>query len=445
MRAVFLTAAVAVTALRFSQRNAILKKVDDFEASTIASQKSRSDLADAIVTDFEASTVAYQKSQPDGNLSAELESAERALTPRQSDHEFNENKFLDEVDREARADENAEATATATLQNESKFVSKVEAAHNLFLHAREEADGQREEADEPQTVVHKKPHVLKRIRAHTRARAHALRVDLPEVPAQQGVCDPGITVCLPCDGTDIADTSLIPRVLQSISEQTCLPSKVILAVSGISSEGSAELMGSLPDYTELFPLEINATEERQHAGLNRNRCARAADTEVVSFFDVDDFMHPRRLELLSFAFGNFHPKAVVHAYEETPKYQCEGRVQQFKSRKFGSAFNVFDGVGIYDLSMTPDADAKNSLRTPNNHGLNHAGHISVLRSVFSEVQQSDLSRGQDAKFARDILRHFGRHEDTFACLDVPLTLYCHQASIRWFGFLTKNTTTTRSS
>jgi hypothetical protein len=332
---------------------------------------------------------------------------------------------LDEVYREARADEKAEAAAKATLHNESELVSRLDATHNLFLHAREEANAEK--------AANKKSHVISRLRAHKRAHNHALMVDLPEVPAHQEVCNPGITVCLPCDGADVADTSLIPRVLQSIAEQSCLPERVILAMSGIPAEQSAELFGALPDYKDLFSLELNATEERQHAGLNRNRCARATDSEVVSFFDVDDFMHPRRLELLSIAFGNYHPHAVVHAYEETPKHSCESHVQAFKSRKFGPTFQIFDGIGIYDLSMTPDADAKNSLRTPNAHGLNHAGHISVLRSVFMEVQQSDLSRGQDAKFARDILKHFGRNEDTMACLDVPLTLYCHQSSIRWFG------------
>merc|ERR1719171_76366 len=287
--------------------------------------------------------------------------------------------------------------------------------------------------------------VISRIRAHKRARTHSLVVDLPGLPAQQKSCDPGITVCLPCDGSDMKDANLIPRILQSIAEQSCLPEKVILAISGITPENTDELLQEIPDYKDLFQFEINATVESKHAGLNRNRCAFAANTEVVSFFDVDDIMHPRRLELLSIAFGNYHPKAVVTAYEESPKLACEAEVKSFKGRQFGDTFQIYDGIGIYDLSMTQDAEAKNSLRTPNNHGLNHAGHISVLRSVFSEVQQSDLSRGQDAKFARDILRHFGRHEDTFACLDVPLTLYCHQASIRWFGFLTKNTTTTRSS
>jgi hypothetical protein len=454
MRAISLAA--AVTALRFAQRNAILHKVADFEASTVAYQKSRSDLVDAIVADFEASSVAYQKSQPDsdaGSLSAELESAELALSPQQSGHEFNEDKFLDEVYHEAQDDKRAEAASKAALYNTSEsrffdkidaalreneayqkaeaaafnesdngFFSRVEATHSLFSHAREE---------ETKAHTSHKTHVIARIRAHSRARAHAQTVDVPDYPAQQDLCDPGITVCLPCDGTDISDTSLIPRVLQSIAEQSCLPSRVILAVSGVNDQQAAELLEGLPDYNESFPVQTLATEKRQNAGLNRNRCARAADTEVVSFFDVDDIMHPRRLEMLSFAFGNYHPKAVVHAYEETPKYMCNTRAPPFKSLKFGNTFQIFDGIGIYDLSMTPDADRKNSLRTPNAQGLNHAGHISVLRSVFSEVQQSNLARGQDAKFARDILRHFGRKEDTMACLNVPLTLYCHQGQIRW--------------
>jgi hypothetical protein len=230
----------------------------------------------------------------------------------------------------------------------------------------------------------KNAHVLGRIRAHKRARVHSLVVDLPERPAQQNPCNPGITVCLPCDGTNMKDANLIPRILQSIAGQSCLPEKVILAISGVAGENYDEFVQEIPDYRDLFTFEINATAESHHAGVNRNRCALAATSEVISFFDVDDFMHPRRLELLSIAFGNLtnHPKAVVHAYEESPKLACEADVKSFTGRKFGDTFQIFDGIGIYDLSMTPDAEKKNSLRTPNNHGLNHAGHISVLRSVF---------------------------------------------------------------
>jgi hypothetical protein len=407
MRAVAL--ALAAAALRFSERSAGLgRKVAEFEASTVAYQSSRSDLADAIVADFDASTIAYQKSQSvldAGNwsdLSAELESAEFELAPRQSDKDFDEDK---EVDQEAR--EGVKAVKSTSLLRARAEANTTHSAH--------------------------KSHLLATIRAHKRARAHSLVVDLPVVPDQQESCDPGITVCLPCDGANLEDANYIARVLQSIAGQSCLPEKVILAISGISADQSAELLEELPDYKELFALEINSTEEPQNAGMNRNRCARAADTEVISFFDVDDLMHHRRLELLSITFGNYQPKAVVHAYEESPKYDCEAQLKSFDSKTFGDTFQIFDGIGIYDLSMTPNAEANNSLRTPNDRGLNHAGHISVLRSVFSEVQQSNLPRGQDAKFARDILKHFGRKEDTMACLDVPLTLYCHDYTIHWTG------------
>jgi hypothetical protein len=262
------------------------------------------------------------------------------------------------------------------------------------------------------------------------ARGHAFTVDLPKLAAQQELCSPRITVCLPCDGADEADTRVIPRVLDSIAEQTCLPGKVILAASGISEQQSAELLAGLMAYKERFPLQILAKKERLHAGLNRNRCALAADTEVVSFFDVDDIMHPRRLEFLSFAFGNYHPKAVVHAYEESPKSMCDKRAPAFRSRDLGTSLQIFDGIGIYDKSMSQDAERNNFLVTPNSRGVNHAGHISVLRSLFSEVQQTDMARGQDSRFARDILKHWGRHEDTMECLNAPLSLYCHQWKVQ---------------
>ena len=52
------------------------------------------------------------------------------------------------------------------------------------------------------------------------------------------------------------------------------------------------------------------------------------------------------------------------------------------------------------------------------------GHISVLRSVFSDLQQQNFPRGQDSIFARDILAFYGRKADTMLCLTVPLSLFC---------------------
>jgi hypothetical protein len=79
--------------------------------------------------------------------------------------------------------------------------------------------------------------------------------------------------------------------------------------------------------------------------------------------------------------------------------------------------------------MTPDAAARNSLRTRNE--LNHAGHISVLRSVFSHLEQGNSSRGQDSAFARDILSFYGRKSDTMLCLTSPLCLYCDGGDSLW--------------
>jgi hypothetical protein len=51
-----------------------------------------------------------------------------------------------------------------------------------------------------------------------------------------------------------------------------------------------------------FPIQIIATPARQTAGKNRNVAKAALDTDIVSFMDIDDIAHPRRVEYIRRAF-----------------------------------------------------------------------------------------------------------------------------------------------
>ena len=100
------------------------------------------------------------------------------------------------------------------------------------------------------------------------------------------------------------DLDKIPNMLKSISEQTRQPDLVILRISSVEVA---------PIYETPFPLTVLTIPTKQSAAQNRNGGALTVpdDFDVVSFFDSDDWMHPRRLEYLERAFQE-PVDAVVH-------------------------------------------------------------------------------------------------------------------------------------
>jgi hypothetical protein len=127
-----------------------------------------------------------------------------------------------------------------------------------------------------------------------------------------------IAVIIP---TYSAHLKYLPETLQSIKAQTRQPDLVILAASSIEvgSAASAELDALARTWSSQLPLRILQTAAIQPAGKNRNdgvAAAVEAGMDLLSFFDSDDIMAPRRLELVEQVFlehGNA-VSAVVHSH-----------------------------------------------------------------------------------------------------------------------------------
>ena len=111
-------------------------------------------------------------------------------------------------------------------------------------------------------------------------------------------------VAIPCYKHHIP---LLKRCLDSIEAQTRKPDAVIVSCSSSFSE-------DIPSYTYSFPLQIIVSEVRQNAAKNRNIAAALLDTELISFFDCDDIMHPQRLEYIYKAFESYSCSIVLHSY-----------------------------------------------------------------------------------------------------------------------------------
>ena len=102
----------------------------------------------------------------------------------------------------------------------------------------------------------------------------------------------------------------IPKLLElldSIEAQTRKPDVVSISCSS-TAEGE---FPKLRDYG--FGVLVSTCEERRNAAQNRNIAARKLDTDLISFFDADDNMHPQRIEGLYMAFSE-PCDIVLHSY-----------------------------------------------------------------------------------------------------------------------------------
>jgi hypothetical protein len=117
----------------------------------------------------------------------------------------------------------------------------------------------------------------------------------------------------------------IPKLLElldSIEQQTRKPDVV-----SISCSSTAEEFPLLRKYG--FAIIVSTCKERKNAGQNRNIAARRLNTDLISFFDADDHMHPQRIEALFAAFSEPCDIALHGYLENEENLQPYPIVQEF--------------------------------------------------------------------------------------------------------------------
>ena len=120
-----------------------------------------------------------------------------------------------------------------------------------------------------------------------------------------------IGVAIPCYKYHIP---ALKRCLDSIEQQTRKPDEVIVACS-------SSIPTDIPTYSYSFPLRFIVRPERRNAAENRNTAAAELTTDIVTFFDCDDEMHPQRLEVLTDIFQQMKPDICLHSFLEREETQ----------------------------------------------------------------------------------------------------------------------------
>ena len=121
-----------------------------------------------------------------------------------------------------------------------------------------------------------------------------------------------------------------------------------------------------------IPITILYWKRRIVQAENRNIAAASLGTDIITFIDADDLMHPRRLEFILEAFQKTHCDVIVHGYQNI-KY---GKNEPFEEEP--------------ELKLTDDVIVKNPTQpgcmTENRDKPFHHAHIGITKEAFSRFQ-----------------------------------------------------------
>ncbi len=189
------------------------------------------------------------------------------------------------------------------------------------------------------------------------------------------------------------------RLLDSIAQQTVKPLEVI--VSSSSCEPSD--VPVLAEYP--FPVTLILHRVRKNAAENRNIAKKLARGDIVSFFDADDIMLPRRLEAIRKAFiegAHF----VVHNYTNVGE-ECHA------DQAISIEHNVIVRTRSYCIAHKKEYYGQ----------LYNENHVPPIRVELFPLHHSQSSitnkLNNTVQFREDAV--FERREDAIFCADIANT------------------------
>lgn len=171
-----------------------------------------------------------------------------------------------------------------------------------------------------------------------------------------------IGVAIPCYDGHI---ELLKVLLDSINEQTKMPNIVVVSCSSTKQ--------LILDKSYNFDLKIITTEKLQNAAENRNIASTYINTDIITFIDADDSMHPQRTEIILNIFEQNNIDILYH-----------------------NAFLNNDIFKPYETIEDPDVvydeliQGHGCITHSNiNRGLICHGPVTVLKSIYDQVKFSE--------------------------------------------------------
>jgi len=182
-----------------------------------------------------------------------------------------------------------------------------------------------------------------------------------------------IGIAIPCYRPHLA---VLPRLLDSISKQSFLPKEVVVSCS---STKDSDPKPTFPEYP--FEFKILYHSGRKNAAENRNIAADILTTDYIGFFDADDIMVPRRLEIIQGAIAE-GADFIAHSYSQNTRDLLR------PITSISTAINVL----VQNKSVSGLTGPRGSI---------HHSQPTVHRRIFQQCRQpeeSSCERSEDSVF-----------------------------------------------
>jgi len=171
-----------------------------------------------------------------------------------------------------------------------------------------------------------------------------------------------IGVAIPCYDGHI---ELLKVLLDSINEQTKMPNVVVVSCSSTKQ--------LILDKSYNFDLKIITTEKLQNAAENRNIACSYINTDIITFIDADDSMHPQRTEIILNIFEQNNVDILYH--------------NAFLNNDIFKPYETIEDIDVvYDELIQGHGCITH---TNMNRGLICHGHVTVLKSIYDQVKFSE--------------------------------------------------------
>ncbi len=197
----------------------------------------------------------------------------------------------------------------------------------------------------------------------------------------------------------------LSRCIKNIMLSTVLPNEIIVAASEITKEGEQKLFNELIHLCNNVTLIISGIKDQGYSGVNRNRGALAASSDIFMFIDADDYTHPQKIEIVLKCFKQYPIiKQLLHNYSLD---------EQSLNMKYDiNNLPIFKYIGDFNKKSIVNNGMKNI----------HRGHVTVHRSVFKTLLYKDVRHRQDNIFTKKV--HLKLNSSYF----LPLSLMVYQES-----------------
>lgn len=184
----------------------------------------------------------------------------------------------------------------------------------------------------------------------------------------------------------------LENLLDNISQQTFKPDQVSVSISDIDHYTPKKDYG--------FNLIITTHKESKKGDENRHIASLKLTTDLVSFFDCDDLMHPSRTEKILKIFEDKEILALTHGYDVSKNVHKNNIHTLDEFLKINEELvvhkNVIDTVN--DKTFFPVSSTMGEISM-------HNAHVTVRKEVLNIVSSHNNHIYADSVFNSDLVKN----------------------------------------